>query len=367
MVISCSSHLQSRLLWVLPAAAGVLRGALATGLVLVGGSEGVPGQSQVAYRSQALALAADIENRVVQAGGNSVGVIVASLSWSSADDLDLHMVVPGGEEISYQRRKSSGGELDVDMCIRGRTANSICTEHPVENIVFPDEAPPGRYKVYVQNFNYHHGTMTVEQQVARIQEGRVPSKEERELRTGTARPVPFQLLVKVEQNVRLFTSLCTPEGKVHADSNVRVFEFDYNPEAQAGDLVLDVKFEALPNPKCRTYEQKLLGASPGQAAPRLAGGAKGSQSVQRPEEPKKKKTKADKEKKGLSPEARAAKRRAWEAVATVTKDVLMSKRSKVLRELLQDLGGYCRRCLIKEDIVDALVLTASLIRHESEL
>ena len=49
--------------------------------------------------------AKDIERRVVEAGGNIQGALVASLSWTSADDLDLHMSLPGGGEISYARKK----------------------------------------------------------------------------------------------------------------------------------------------------------------------------------------------------------------------------------------------------------------------
>src|SRR5581483_1257465 len=43
------------------------------------------------------------------------GAVQVTLQWSSAADLDLHVVDPTGTEISYQQRNaSSGGSLDVD-------------------------------------------------------------------------------------------------------------------------------------------------------------------------------------------------------------------------------------------------------------
>eukprot|EP00913_Durusdinium_trenchii_P002785 g2576.t1 len=172
----------------------------------------------------ALAVSRDIERRVVEAGGNTEGVMVVSLSWASADDLDLHVVLPGGEEISYKRKKAAGGELDVDMCVQGRHSGK-CAERPVENVVFDYEPPAGRYKIFVQNFNYHLNTLP-----ENMQEGIKTSKEERELRLSQNRPVLFDLLVKVHGVKKLFEGLCTPTGKTLASSDVRVIEFDYDPQ-----------------------------------------------------------------------------------------------------------------------------------------
>ncbi|CAK9101643.1 unnamed protein product [Durusdinium trenchii] len=205
----------------------------------------------------ALAVSRDIERRVVEAGGNTEGVMVVSLSWASADDLDLHVVLPGGEEISYKRKKAAGGELDVDMCVQGRHSGK-CAERPVENVVFDYEPPAGRYKIFVQNFNYHLNTLPENMQVARMQEGIKTSKEERELRLSQNRPVLFDLLVKVHGVKKLFEGLCTPTGKTLASSDVRVIEFDYDPQEES----FTTDFEASPSPECTQYTEKLKLAAP---------------------------------------------------------------------------------------------------------
>jgi uncharacterized protein YfaP (DUF2135 family) len=81
----------------------------------------------------------------VAASGNSD--ITVRLTWSVPDDLDLLVVEPSGEEISFINHLSeSGGELDRD-------ANAGCSldfTSPIENIFWPDgRAPQGDYLVKV--------------------------------------------------------------------------------------------------------------------------------------------------------------------------------------------------------------------------
>lgn len=69
------------------------------------------------------------------------------LSWSTVDDLDLHVTEPSGERIYYGNRQSAtGGQLDVD-------SNAACgqqTTTPVENVYWPASgAPRGEYSVRV--------------------------------------------------------------------------------------------------------------------------------------------------------------------------------------------------------------------------
>eukprot|EP00439_Symbiodinium_sp_Y106_P014745 s6370_g2.t1 len=88
----------------------------------------------------------DIEQRLRQQGAKS-GNLQFSLSWDTKDDLDLHVITPGGREIWFQNKVSPcGGELDVDM----NRSGSQLVVNPVENIVWPRAAAPvGEYKVFV--------------------------------------------------------------------------------------------------------------------------------------------------------------------------------------------------------------------------
>ena len=73
----------------------------------------------------------DIEQRLRQQGAKS-GNLQFSLSWDTKDDLDLHVITPGGREIWFQNKVSPcGGELDVDM----NRSGSQLVVNPVENIV----------------------------------------------------------------------------------------------------------------------------------------------------------------------------------------------------------------------------------------
>ncbi len=91
----------------------------------------------------------DIQDRIEREGGKT-GEVQISLAWDDFNDLDLHLFCPSGERIYFNNRKSAcGGELDVDMNVRPTS------EKAVENIVWPEKAPLGKYKVGVHFYKHH--------------------------------------------------------------------------------------------------------------------------------------------------------------------------------------------------------------------
>lgn len=334
------------------------------GLVLAGGGKGYGKRPK-----GALAVTKDIERRVVEAGGNIQGALVASLSWTSADDLDLHMSLPGGGEISYARKKASGGELDVDMCVQGRHSGK-CNERPVENIVFMDEPAAGRYKVYVQNFNYHLNTLPQNMQVALMQEGRSASKEEKQLRLTQDRPVLFDLLVKTHGTKKLFEGLCTPTSKTLKESDTVVLEFDYDPSVEDEEARFVTVFEASNKSECERYAAKLIAAGAEDRTGVAKRGRQGSSAGPRPASAATRATRPPPEKKGKrkgsSARQNAARDSALQAVRAANYEVLLSKPASALRAWLTDLGAVCRGCMDKAEFVERLLEVAGVSRQHGE-
>lgn len=105
-------------------------------------------------------IASGIQDRVAKAGGRK-GEVQFSLAWHSFNDLDLHVIAPSGEHISYSHRTSNcKGTLDVDM--NAATTNGgrgeDFSDEPVENIRWLDRnAPSGRFTVIVNQFRWRNG------------------------------------------------------------------------------------------------------------------------------------------------------------------------------------------------------------------
>lgn len=98
-------------------------------------------------------VADSIKERVKQAGGEVNGVLRVSLSWNNTDDLDLHVVEPGGRYKIYFPNKRmtspSGGTLDVDA-----NGGDGIRENPVENIYWANYPKiGGEYKVIVNQYS----------------------------------------------------------------------------------------------------------------------------------------------------------------------------------------------------------------------
>ena len=141
---------------------------------------------------------AEIKKRVEAAGGLYEGVdIRASLLWNNRNDLDLHVITPAGFHLYYgDKRAPCGGWLDVDMNVRGETTK------PVENIRWKrGEAPKGHYQFYVLNYAFHESD-----------------------RGAT----PFRVEIEINGQIKHFEGQ-TRSNATGGDSQVIVYEFDYNP------------------------------------------------------------------------------------------------------------------------------------------
>jgi hypothetical protein len=142
---------------------------------------------------------AEMKRRVEGAGGQYEGVdIRASLLWNNRNDLDLHVITPRGEHIYFgAKRAGCGGWLDVDMNVRGETTT------PVENIRWArGTAPRGHYRIYVQNYRFHE-----------------PDRQ----------PTPWKVEVEIGGEIYHFTDVISRGQQTGANSDMTVFEFDYEP------------------------------------------------------------------------------------------------------------------------------------------
>ena len=92
----------------------------------------------------------EFHDRLAREGAKS-GQVQISLIWDNINDLDLSVICPSGERISFDNKLSAcGGQLDIDM------NESPTSEQPVENIFWPvDAAPKGEYKVLIEHFEHH--------------------------------------------------------------------------------------------------------------------------------------------------------------------------------------------------------------------
>ena len=89
--------------------------------------------------------------------GGSTGEVTITLAWQTIDDLDLHIVEPGGEEIYFKNKtSSSGGTLDVD-----KNADEDLISNPIENVFYVSKPPTGKYGVYVYYYGAKSGAFAI--------------------------------------------------------------------------------------------------------------------------------------------------------------------------------------------------------------
>ena len=118
-------------------------------------TQGIPGTgdnpAEQAARGIGERLGGEFAKRLERAGGQT-GDVQVTLVWDNYNDLDVHVVAPSTERISYRNKRSRcGGYLDVDMNVPGNMSIE-----PVENVFWPTGgAPPGTYRVIVHYFARH--------------------------------------------------------------------------------------------------------------------------------------------------------------------------------------------------------------------
>lgn len=86
-------------------------------------------------------------DKIISDAGATTGTVTVSLLWNTVDDIDLHVISPRGDEVSFRNKSSSisGGKLDVDRQVGTFVSN------PVENIYW-NSPPRGTYTVKVNMF-----------------------------------------------------------------------------------------------------------------------------------------------------------------------------------------------------------------------
>ena len=260
-----------------------------------------------------LARIDEVNNRVVQAGGRVKGKMGFSLYWETDDDLDLQVLTPSGALIGFERKWADGGTLDVDMC---SSMGLKCTRRPVENIRFKAAGLLfGRYKVLVQNFRY-------------------------KANKSTNRPIKFEVLARMGKNKqtgqkvrKLFRGLCTKANLERDASTVEIFSFDYRGP---GD------FETLAEAERDVRCEMRLGIEAGNEA----GGARlgdGGGPTHAPQEEKRK--------------------RKQPAKVYLEAD-LKAMRIGTLKRTLKDIGGRCRGCTERSELIAAFLTAQQKARDE---
>ena len=164
-------------------------------------ASGNAGSSDSGLPAAVAAIASGIQERVQKAGGRS-GEVQFSLAWHSLNDVDLHVIVPSGEHISFSHCTSKcKGNLDVDMnaeseahTVNNASGEKAYSEEPVENVRWLDRtAPSGRYMILINQYRWRDG-----------------QRRDR-----------FQLMVKLDEATQIV------DGEVSAWKSISVHRFQY--------------------------------------------------------------------------------------------------------------------------------------------
>lgn len=117
------------------------------------------------------------------------GDIAFRLLWSGLSDLDLHVLDPAGDHLSFVRREAaSGGRLDVDC---NGSSDQVC-ERPIENVFWPEgAAPAGEYRVWVETMSILPAETPLQARLLVMEGERVVAERQIDLNANGDRLGPF--------------------------------------------------------------------------------------------------------------------------------------------------------------------------------
>lgn len=119
-----------------------------------------------------------ILGRLLRLGGRR-GAVTVTLLWNNRNDLDLHILCPDGQRITYMNKQAAGGMLDID---RNAHAASL-TDEPIENIFWAKRPElRGSYHVLVHYFRQHDPALAETSFSLRIENGGSTSRHEGRIR-----------------------------------------------------------------------------------------------------------------------------------------------------------------------------------------
>lgn len=96
---------------------------------------------------QCNALDDDCDGAIDEGCGYETGPVQVTVAWNSDADLDVYVVDPGEETVSFQRREGASGAR-MDQAARGACAEDDGTPAArVENVFWSQRPPPGEYRV----------------------------------------------------------------------------------------------------------------------------------------------------------------------------------------------------------------------------
>lgn len=93
------------------------------------------------------ALDDDCDGAIDEGCGYETGPVQITVAWNSDADLDVYVIDPGEETVSFQRREGASGAR-MDQAARGACAESEgASTARVENVYWSQRPPPGEYRV----------------------------------------------------------------------------------------------------------------------------------------------------------------------------------------------------------------------------